>query len=186
MGRSSIFDHPLLLGFEEIERTVGGLTKSAGDGYPPYNIEQTRPGALRITLAVAGFAEEQLSITIESRQLVVRCKQGAGGRERVFLRRGIAARQFQRSFVLANGIEVGGASLEPPPYCTSTWHALRSKHWFARSRSQPDRTKRSQKSPWEADITRDVRHPLASGGSIQHPLRALPPTTFAMLGAVRR
>ena len=114
MGRSSIFDHPLLLGFEEIERTVGGLTKSAGDGYPPYNIEQTRPGALRITLAVAGFAEEQLSITIESRQLVVRCKQGAGGRERVFLRRGIAARQFQRSFVLANGIEVGGASLEPP------------------------------------------------------------------------
>ena len=115
MGRLSIFDHPLLLGFEEIERTVGGLTKSAGDGYPPYNIEQTRPGALRITLAVAGFAEEQLSITIESRQLVVRCKQGAGGRERVFLRRGIAARQFQRSFVLANGIEVGGASLEPPP-----------------------------------------------------------------------
>mgnify|MGYP006128265541 CR=1 FL=1 len=114
MGRSSIFDHPLLLGFEEIERTVGGLTKSAGDGYPPYNIEQTRPDALRITLAVVGFAEEQLSITIESRQLVVRCKQGAGGRERVFLRRGIAARQFQRSFVLANGIEVGGASLELP------------------------------------------------------------------------
>ena len=111
MGRSSIFDHPLLLGFEEIERTVGGLTKSAGDGYPPYNIEQTRPGALRITLAVAGFAEDQLSITIKSSQLVVNGKQDASGGERVLLHRGIATRQFQRSFVLADGIEVGGSSL---------------------------------------------------------------------------
>ena len=112
MGRLSIFDHPLLLGFEEVERTVDRLTKSAGDGYPPYNIEQTGPGALRITLAVAGFAEDQLSVTIESNQLVVRGKQDADGGERVFLHRGIAARQFQRSFVLADGIEVGSASLE--------------------------------------------------------------------------
>ena len=112
MGRLSIFDHPLLLGFEEVERTVDRLTKSAGDGYPPYNIEQTGPGALRITLAVAGFAEDQLSVTIESNQLVVRGKQDADGKDRIFLHRGIAARQFQRSFVLADGIEVGGASLE--------------------------------------------------------------------------
>lgn len=112
MGRLSIFDHPLLLGFEEVERTVDRLTKSAGDGYPPYNIEQTGPGALRITLAVAGFAEDQLSVTIESNQLVVRGKQDADGSDRIFLHRGIAARQFQRSFVLADGIEVGGASLE--------------------------------------------------------------------------
>jgi HSP20 family molecular chaperone IbpA len=112
VGRLSIFDHPLLLGFEEVERTVDRLTKSAGDGYPPYNIEQTGPGALRITLAVAGFAEDQLSVTIESNQLVVRGKQDADGGERVFLHRGIAARQFQRSFVLADGIEVGSASLE--------------------------------------------------------------------------
>jgi HSP20 family molecular chaperone IbpA len=112
LGRLSIFDHPLLLGFEEVERTVDRLTKSAGDGYPPYNIEQTGPGALRITLAVAGFAEDQLSVTIESNQLVVRGKQDADGSDRIFLHRGIAARQFQRSFVLADGIEVGGASLE--------------------------------------------------------------------------
>lgn len=72
MERLSIFDHPLLLGFEEVKRTVGGMTKSASNGYPPYNIEKTLPGALRITLAVARFAEDQRSITIESSQLVVR------------------------------------------------------------------------------------------------------------------
>jgi HSP20 family molecular chaperone IbpA len=112
MGRLSLFDHPLLLGFEEVERTVDRLTKSGGDGYPPYNIEQTSAGALRITLAVAGFAEEDLSVTVESNQLVVRGKQRADDDDRVFLHRGIAARQFQRSFVLADGIEVTGATLE--------------------------------------------------------------------------
>jgi len=112
MGRLSLFDHPLLLGFEEVERTVDRLTKSGGDGYPPYNIEQTSACALRITLAVAGFAEEDLSVTVESNQLVVRGKQRADDDDRVFLHRGIAARQFQRSFVLADGIEVTGATLE--------------------------------------------------------------------------
>jgi HSP20 family molecular chaperone IbpA len=112
VGRLSIFDHPLLLGFEEVERTVDRLTKAGGDGYPPYNIEQIGPGALRITLAVAGFSEDQLSVTVEANQLVVRGKQDAGADERVFLHRGIAARQFQRSFVLADGIEVGAAALE--------------------------------------------------------------------------
>jgi HSP20 family molecular chaperone IbpA len=112
MGRLSLFDHPLLLGFEEVERTVDRLTKSGGDGYPPYNIEQTGTGALRITLAVAGFSEDQLSVTVESNQLVVRGRQDRDGGERVFLHRGIAARQFQRSFVLADGIDVTGASLE--------------------------------------------------------------------------
>lgn len=112
MGRLSLFDHPLLLGFEEVERTVDRLTKSGGDGYPPYNIEQTGEGALRITLAVAGFSEDQLSVTVESNQLVVRGRQDGDGGERVYLHRGIAARQFQRSFVLADGIDVTGASLE--------------------------------------------------------------------------
>lgn len=112
MGRLSLFDHPLLLGFEEVERTVDRLTKSGSDSYPPYNIEQTGAGALRITLAVAGFAEQDLSVTVESNQLVVRGKQDAHDDDRVFLHRGIAARQFQRSFVLADGIEVTGATLE--------------------------------------------------------------------------
>ena len=112
MGRLSLFDHPLLLGFEEVERTVGRLTKSGQDGYPPYNIEQTGPGDLRISLAVAGFSDEQLSVTVETNQLVVRGQQAADERKRVFLHRGIAARQFQRAFVLAEGIDVTGAFLD--------------------------------------------------------------------------
>ncbi|NQV81151.1 MAG: Hsp20 family protein [Alphaproteobacteria bacterium] len=112
MGRLSVFDNPLLLGFEEVERTVERLTRSANDGYPPYNIEQMGSGSLRITLAVAGFSDDQLSVTVEANQLVVRGRQIAGDGEQVFLHRGIAARPFQRSFVLADGIDVTGASLE--------------------------------------------------------------------------
>ncbi len=112
MGRLSIFDNPLLLGFEEVERTVDRLTRSTNDGYPPYNIEQTGPGGIRITLAVAGFFDDQLSVTVEANQLVVRGRQIADDGARVFLHRGIAARQFQRSFVLADGIDVTGAHLE--------------------------------------------------------------------------
>jgi len=112
VGRVSVFDSPFLLGFDEVERTLDRLTKSGGDAYPPYNIEQTGPDGLRITLAVAGFAEDQLSVTVENNQLIVRGRQKADERERVFLHRGIAARQFQRAFVLADGIEVSGASLD--------------------------------------------------------------------------
>ncbi|MEQ8246589.1 MAG: Hsp20 family protein [Alphaproteobacteria bacterium] len=112
MGRLSLFDHPLLLGFEEVERTVDRLAKSGQDGYPPYNIEQTGPGGLRISLAVAGFADDQLSVTVEANQLIVRGRQTVEERDRVFLHRGIAARQFQRAFVLADGIDVTGAFLD--------------------------------------------------------------------------
>lgn len=108
--RLSLFNHPLLLGFEQFERTLDRISK-AGDGYPPYNIEQRGERGFRITLAVAGFAREDLAVQIEDNQLVIRGKQGEES-GRVFLHRGIAARQFQRSFVLADGIEVTGASLD--------------------------------------------------------------------------
>src|SRR5437867_5321872 len=111
MSRLSLFNSPLLLGFDHFERALDRVSKISSDGYPPYNIEQLSENALRITLAVAGFAMSDLGITIEDNQLVVRGKQADDG-ERVYLHRGIAARQFQRSFVLAEGIEVSGASLE--------------------------------------------------------------------------
>jgi HSP20 family molecular chaperone IbpA len=111
MTRLSLFNSPLLLGFDHFERTLDRVSKAAADGYPPYNVEQTADNALRITLAIAGFAMDDLSIRIEGNQLVVRGKQ-TDDRERVYLHRGIAARQFQRSFVLAEGIEVAGAFLD--------------------------------------------------------------------------
>lgn len=110
MNKLSLGTHPFLLGFDQLERLVERTAKSE-NGYPPYNIEQIDQNAFRITLAVAGFAEEDLSITIEDRQLVVRGKQAEESSERVFLHRGIAARQFQRTFLLADGVEVSGAAL---------------------------------------------------------------------------
>lgn len=111
MSKLTLGSYPHLLGFEQLERLVERTAKS-GDGYPPYNIEQTSELSYRITLAVAGFAEEDLSITVEDNQLVIRGRQAEDSDERVFLHRGIAARQFQRSFVLADGVEVGGAEIE--------------------------------------------------------------------------
>ena len=108
----SVFSSPLLLGFDHIERVLDRVNKSSGEGYPPYNIEQTGEHALRITLAVAGFAEEDLSVTVEDNQLVIRGRNAEDATERVFLHRGIAARQFSRSFVLAEGIEVQNAGLD--------------------------------------------------------------------------
>lgn len=104
--------HPYLLGFEQLERLVERTAKSGAEGYPPYNIEAVSENAYRITLAVAGFREEDLAITVEDRQLVIRGRQADEGSERVFLHRGIAARAFQRSFVLADGVEVAGAGME--------------------------------------------------------------------------
>lgn len=112
MTRSPIFNSPLLLGFDRVERLLDRVARSSSDGYPPYNIEQTGEESLRITLAVAGFREEELSITLEDNQLVVRGRQQEDEGGRVFLHRGIAARQFQRGFVLAEGIEVTGAELD--------------------------------------------------------------------------
>jgi HSP20 family molecular chaperone IbpA len=111
MSRLTLFNSPLLLGFDHFERALDRVSKISSDGYPPYNIEQLGENALRITLAVAGFLMSDLSITVEDNQLVVRGKQ-TDDTERVYLHRGIAARQFQRSFVLAEGIEVNGAWLD--------------------------------------------------------------------------
>jgi HSP20 family molecular chaperone IbpA len=106
----SLFNSWFLLGFDELEDLLDQATKASSDGYPPYNIEQLAEDGLRISLAVAGFSDDELSIEIEDRQLVVKGKQRDDD-QRVYLHRDIAARQFQRSFVLAEGIEVTGASL---------------------------------------------------------------------------
>lgn len=111
MARISLFNSPLLLGFDHFERALDRVSKVSSDGYPPYNIEQLGENSLRITLAVAGFAMSDLKLTVEDNQLVVRGKQ-TDDDSRVYLHRGIAARQFQRSFVLAEGIEVRGAWLD--------------------------------------------------------------------------
>lgn len=111
MARMSVFSSPLLLGFDHIERVLDRASKSSGEGYPPYNIEQTGEHALRITLAVAGFSEDDLSVTVEDNQLVIRGRTAEDKTQRVYLHRGIAARQFSRSFVLAEGINVHNAGL---------------------------------------------------------------------------
>ena len=109
--RLSLFDSPMFLGFDHFEETFNRLRKSASDGYPPYNIEQTHENGLRITLAVAGFSMDDLEIEVDKNQLIIRGRQEED-EGRLYLHRGIAARQFQRSFVLADGIEVLGASID--------------------------------------------------------------------------
>lgn len=111
MSRMSLFNSPLLLGFDHFERALDRVQKAQADGYPPYNIEQTSENGLRITLAVAGFSMADLSVQIEDNQLVVRGRQ-AEEEDRIYLHRGIAARQFLRTFVLAEGIKVEGAELD--------------------------------------------------------------------------
>jgi len=110
--RLSLFNSPLLLGFDHFERTLDRVSKASADGYPPYNIEQVGADQLRITVAVAGFTSDDLTVQIENNQLVIRGRQADDEKDRVYLHRGIAARQFQRSFVLADGIEVTGASTD--------------------------------------------------------------------------
>jgi HSP20 family molecular chaperone IbpA len=115
MSRVSLFSSPLLLGFDELERIVDRASKTSGDAYPPYNIEQLpraegSPQQWRITLAVAGFTGEQIEVTVEENQLVIRGRQKED-ESRTFLHRGIAARQFNRAFVLAEGMQVTEAQL---------------------------------------------------------------------------
>lgn len=115
MSRVPSLSSPFLLGFDEVERALTRVAKAASEGYPPYNIERINrtgcePETLRITLAVAGFTRDQLEITLEESQLVIRGRQ-VDDKEREFLHRGIAARQFQRAFLLADGLEVRGADL---------------------------------------------------------------------------
>jgi len=115
MTRMPSLSSPFLLGFDDIERALDRVSRSSSDGYPPYNIERlpksgVLPERLRITLAVAGFTLDQLEVTLEERQLVIRGRQQED-KERVFLHRGIAARQFQRTFLMAEGMQVQGAEL---------------------------------------------------------------------------
>ena len=115
MSRLPTLNSPFLLGFDTIERALDRVTRSATDGYPPYNIERLaaqggEPERLRITLAVAGFTRDQLDVTTEENQLLIRGRQ-IDDRERTYLHRGIAARQFQRAFLLADGMKVLGADL---------------------------------------------------------------------------
>ena len=112
MTRMPVFNSPLLLGFDHFERVLDRISKTSAEGYPPYNIEQIGEDGLRITLAVAGFSMEDLGVSIEDNQLIIRGRQAEDDAGRIFLHRGIAARQFQRSFVLAEGIEVRAASLD--------------------------------------------------------------------------
>ena len=112
MTKMSFGAHPFLLGFEQLDRLVERTVKTGNEGYPPYNIEQTSGESYRITLAVAGFRDEDLSITLKDRQLAIRGRQQDDADGRIYLHRGIAARQFQRTFVLADGVEIISASME--------------------------------------------------------------------------
>lgn len=111
MARLSLFDSPLLLGFEPFEEALERISKASADGYPPYNVVQLDEHRLRITLAVAGFGPDDLEVQVRDNQLTIRGRQG-DEKTAVYLHRGIAARQFQRSFVLADGLEVVGASMD--------------------------------------------------------------------------
>ena len=111
MSRVSMFNSPFLVGFDHLEQLLERATKSGSDGYPPYNIEQTGENRLRITLAVAGFGEDDLHVSLDDNQLIIRGRQSEDD-QRVYLHRGIAARQFQRTFVLAEGMEVADAYLD--------------------------------------------------------------------------
>lgn len=115
MTRPTVFSSPLLLGFDEIERVLDRVSAASSDGYPPYNIERIaangeRQSCIRIVLAVAGFARDEIDISVENRELTISGKQ-VDDSERDYLHRGIAARQFRRTFVLADGMDVTGADL---------------------------------------------------------------------------
>ena len=112
MAKLSFGTYPHMLGFEQLEKLLERTEKSGNEGYPPFNIEQTSDRSFRISLAVAGFSEVDLSITLETRQLVIKGKKLQEADTKTFLHRGIATRQFQRSFVLADGVEVGEAFME--------------------------------------------------------------------------
>ena len=112
MNRMSVFNSPFLLGFEQFERTIDRISKLSTDSYPPYNIEQLSSSLLRITVAVAGFDKKDLEINLEGNQLQIKGFKNEDNEDKIYLHRGIATRQFQRNFILAEGIEVEGASMD--------------------------------------------------------------------------
>ena len=112
MNRMSVFNSPFLLGFEQFERSIDRISKLSSDSYPPYNIEQLSSNLLRITIAVAGFEKKDLEISLEGNQLQIKGFRPEDDSDKIFIHRGIATRQFQRNFILAEGIEVDEASME--------------------------------------------------------------------------
>lgn len=112
MPRLSLFNNPFMLGFDGLERLMDGVAKNTGDSFPPYDIEHRGEHEIRITLALAGFSKDDISLTIEQSQLIIRGRQGDNDKPSTYLHRGIAARQFQRKFVLADGMDVVDAYLE--------------------------------------------------------------------------
>ncbi len=112
MSRMSVFNSPFLLGFDQFERTIDRISKLSTDTYPPYNIEQISTNSIRITIAVAGFNKKDLDISLEGNQLQIRGSRDDNESDRIFIHRGIATRQFQRNFILAEGIEVKEASMD--------------------------------------------------------------------------
>ena len=112
MNRMSIFNSPFLLGFDQFERTIDRISKLSSDSYPPYNIEQISQNSLRITVAVAGFKKNELDVSLEGNQLQIRGNKKDDVGDKIYIHRGIATRQFQRNFVLAEGIEVKEASMD--------------------------------------------------------------------------
>ena len=127
MSRMSVFTSPFLLGFEQFERTIDRISKLSTETYPPYNIEQISSNLLRITVAVAGFEKTDLEINLEGNQLQIKGFKKEENDERIFLHRGIATRQFQRNFVLAEGIEVEGASMENGLLSVDLSHPINSE-----------------------------------------------------------
>lgn len=112
MSRMSLFNSPFLLGFDQFERTIDRISKLSSDSYPPYNIEQLSDNILRIIIAVAGFEKKELKISLEGNQLLIRGSRAEPDNNKIYIHRGIATRQFQRNFILADGIIVEGASIE--------------------------------------------------------------------------
>lgn len=112
MSRMSAFNSPFLLGFDQLEQVLDNVTKNAGEGYPPYNIEQLGEATIRISVAVAGFSRPDLAISLEANQLIIRGKRQEDESNKTYLHRGIAARQFVRKFVLVDGMEVKDAFME--------------------------------------------------------------------------
>ena len=200
MTRLSVFNSPLLLGFEHFERTVDRVTKSVGDGYPPYNIEQIGPDRLRITVAVAGFGVADLSITVEDNQLIIRGKQADEGAERVFIHRGIAARQFQRAFVLAEGSR-SRARASITASLRSIWYAPRPVARVRNIEIASSKSKRPKRRSWRwtrAPATRQipaqeearhdahVPHQRDIAGSAGHLGAPISPTSSRSCGRGRR
>jgi len=149
MNRTIVFDSPFLLGFDHMSSLIERVSKAAGEGYPPYNVEDSGDGRVRISIAVAGFTPDQLGVTVEDNHLTITGRRDPEtGGDRAFLHRGIAARGFVRSFILADGMEVESAG-----FCTWTPIGPKGPAWRGRCQSRrwaewPSSRKMERRKPW--------------------------------------